>query len=83
MVVLEALSLGVPVVVTDTCHISDLISENCLGVVSQPNPLALSLAAQEVLSQKYLRREIQLRARELFNIDTIVDKFNHAYQRRS
>ena len=83
MVVLEALSLGVPVVVTDTCHIADLISENCLGLVSQPNPIALSLAVQKVLSQKYPKRDIQIRAKQLFNIDITVDKFNLAYQKRS
>ncbi len=80
MVVLEALSFGVPVVVTNSCHIADLIIENDLGLVSEPNPVALSSAVHSLIERNFQKKEIQLRAKSVFDIDLVASKFNDSYQ---
>lgn len=56
MSVLEAMALGLPVVVTDTCGLAPLIAEHACGVVVPSDDLnALTAAVRELLRQPRIR----------------------------
>ncbi|MGM7646581.1 glycosyltransferase [Nocardia sp. JW2] len=59
MSVLEAMALGLPVVVTDTCGLAPLIEDNGCGIVVRSDDLeALTTATRKLLQQLRLRREM-------------------------
>ena len=80
MVVLEALSHGTPVVVTDSCHISQVILENHLGEVSEANASKIVLAIGNSLSINAPKIEIKNRARKIFDINEIQKRIEEIYQ---
>jgi glycosyltransferase involved in cell wall biosynthesis len=59
MTVLEACSFGTPIVITETCEISELVRDEAAAVVAV-DPAAIAAAILEVLNSESLRRRYQL-----------------------
>jgi glycosyltransferase involved in cell wall biosynthesis len=64
MSVLEAMSVGLPVVVTDDCGLAPLIDRTHCGVVTDPDARALAAAVESILADRSLARAMGGRARE-------------------
>ncbi len=65
MAAIEAMSAGVPVVLTPNCGISDLVRENEAGAVTELGPDALATAAGDLLGDAPLRKAWGDNARRL------------------
>ena len=83
MSVIEAMSVGLPVVVTDTCTLSDVIGASGAGQVSDGSVESLVTALRTLLSSPSLRQEMGRHARHLveteFDIVPVVDRLVEAY----
>ncbi len=65
-VIMEALSMGLPVVATDVCGISEVIHDAETGwLVPERNPAALAQAIRKALSDRNASQEIANRGRRL------------------
>lgn len=75
MTVLEAMSAGLPVVVTDTCGVSPLIEKTQCGVVTDESTEALSSAISSLLEDPdkaaLMGRRGRAAARDLLGMDSV------------
>src|SRR5215218_4983526 len=78
MTVLEALSLGVPTVVTDTCFIAPLLENNGAALVSGPQPEVLAESVKTLLHEPGLAERLSCTGRRLaqmqFSSDRVVER---------
>lgn len=85
MTVLEALSQGVPTIVTDSCHIATELGELKAALVTPPNAEAIAETAASIFESAELYSELSangLRAsKTYFNVDTVTDLLEGALQR--
>ena len=85
MSVLEAMSLGKPVVVTDTCGIAESIREAGAGIVVGDSAESLSEAVHRLLSDHSMRVEMGQNAHTLahheFGMDGVVKTLSEVYSR--
>lgn len=65
MTVLEAMSVGLPVVISPDCGLAPLVERTHCGVVVEPEVPALAAAVQAILSDPSLARAMGDRAREV------------------
>jgi glycosyltransferase involved in cell wall biosynthesis len=83
MSLLEALSLGVPSVCTDTCGIAELVAQYRAAVVTDGSPEQLADAVQHLLDDDDARVALSRRARkvvrEVFSIEAVVDELEAIY----
>lgn len=81
MSVLEALSAGVPCIVTDTCGLASWIERSHAGVVCQSDPEAVAFAISTVLADQagYSTRAKQLADPE-FSMSAVVDQLLAHYR---
>jgi glycosyltransferase involved in cell wall biosynthesis len=56
MTVLEAMSHGCPVVVTDSCGLAPLVARSGSGIVTSPGSQAVGAAVEELLADPQRRR---------------------------
>jgi glycosyltransferase involved in cell wall biosynthesis len=81
--VLEAMSCGVPVIVTPEVGLAKFIGKVGAGIVSDGNPCALKDAIQRLLGDPRLRRELgqagRVAAHEQFGWETIAKKMDEIY----
>ncbi|BDZ39259.1 glycosyltransferase [Microbacterium suwonense] len=64
MSVLEAMSVGLPVIVTDSCGLAGFVAEHRAGAVIAPEPQALRNAIRELLADPAAARAAGRRGRE-------------------
>ncbi|MFD4432247.1 glycosyltransferase, partial [Nocardia sp. NPDC058497] len=86
MSVLEAMALGLPVVVTDTCGLAPLIEEHRCGIVVRSDDLdSLTAATRELLQQPQLRREMgesgARLARGQLSMTGVAERLEQVYRR--
>ena len=83
MTVLEALSVGTPTVVTDSCHIAADLAERGAVSVSAPPAAALAEAVLELLNDPAKRTAMGEAGRqaiaEAYGIGPVVDRLEHIY----
>ncbi|MGX5357813.1 glycosyltransferase [Kocuria sp. KH4] len=63
MAVLEAMSLGLPVIVTDTCGLAPMVQEQSAGIVCSDDPEDVERALARLLADPELRLEMGYHAR--------------------
>jgi len=84
MAVLEALSIGCPVVVTDSCGLAPAIRELACGVVVDESLESLVRAVRDLLAEssrlESLSRAALPAARERFSMGPVVDELESIYQ---
>ena len=84
MSVLEAMSNGLPVVVTDTCGLADTVRRTGSGVVVDDTQPALESALSELLSSPDLRERSGRAAQETiareYGMDAVVHRLLSAYR---
>ena len=64
MTVLEAISVGLPVVVTDDCGLAPLVDRTHCAVVTDPEARALAATVESIPADRSLARAMGERARE-------------------
>jgi glycosyltransferase involved in cell wall biosynthesis len=69
MSVLEAMSAGVPVVVSSDCGLAPLVERTCSGLVTDAEPSALETAVRSLLEDQSLARAMGTRARQTTHTD--------------
>lgn len=83
MSVLEAMSVGLPVVVTDTCGLAGFVAEHRAGVVVDADPGALRAAIAEFLADPDAAREAGRRGRAAVSqhrsMSTVADELEKLY----
>jgi glycosyltransferase involved in cell wall biosynthesis len=83
MSVLEAMAVGVPVVVSSDCGLAPLVERTGSGVVTDAEPSALAAAVGSLLTDRSLARAMGARARETakteFGMRAIGDRLLTAY----
>jgi glycosyltransferase involved in cell wall biosynthesis len=84
-VVLEAMSCGVPVVVTDVGAVSELVDDGRTGLIVRTHtPEAIAAAIERLLDEPGLREETGTAARgralERFDLQTLADLHLAAYE---
>jgi glycosyltransferase involved in cell wall biosynthesis len=84
MTVLEALSYGVPTVVTDTCFIAQTLEGNAAALVSGPQPEALAESVGAILRGPMLAARLSSEARKLartqFSSDRVAEHLEDYYR---
>jgi glycosyltransferase involved in cell wall biosynthesis len=84
MTVLEALSFGVPTVVTDTCFIAPMLEDSGAAVVSGPQPEALAKSVEAILHNPGLAERLSGTGKRLaqtqFSSDRVVDRLENYYR---
>ena len=84
MTVLEALSLGVPTVVTDTCFIAPVLENSDAAVVSGPQPEVLAESVEARLREPGLAEQLSRTGRKLaqsqFSSERVVDRLENYYR---
>jgi glycosyltransferase involved in cell wall biosynthesis len=84
MTVLEALSLGVPTVVTDTCFIAPMLENSGAAVVSEPEPEVLARSVKAILGEPGLAEHLSRTGRRLaqtqFSSERVVDRLENYYR---
>ncbi|WP_426120420.1 glycosyltransferase [Kocuria sp. LHG3120] len=85
MSVLEAMSVGLPVIVTDGCGLAPMITENSAGVVCDQTPKNFSKAVEELLRQPERRVVMGSNARravkELHSITRVAKNLLYEYEK--
>lgn len=85
MSVLEAMSAGLPVIVTDTCGLAPVIAETGSGIVVDDSLDALTAAMRRLLADPRLREEQGRRARQVarerFSMQAIAEDLQAIYRR--
>ena len=83
MSVLEAMSVGLPVVVTDDCGLAPLVERTHSGLVTDPMVPALAAAVESMLSDPSLARAMGERGRHAvrteLGMQAVGDRLEHAY----
>lgn len=83
MSVLEALSVGLPVVITDSCGLADAVRTAGAGRVVDATPAALEAAVRELVVDHAARAEASAAALRLvaerFGVDAIAQRLEQAY----
>lgn len=83
MTVLEAFACNTPVVMTDSCGIADIVSNNCAGLVSSYNKQDLKECISKIILDENLRNRLSSRGRELvnrsLNLDRCIDNIYNVY----
>ncbi|MEH3141603.1 MAG: glycosyltransferase [Mycobacterium kyogaense] len=69
MAVLEAMSVGLPVVVTDQCGVAPLIRKYQCGIVIEPGPASIARAVEYLLSAPDIARSMGERGRSAVKHD--------------
>ena len=81
--VLEALAVGVPIVVNDTAHLAPLLKRNGSAIVTDPTPEAMAIGAYEVLTDVQLRDRLVSRGFRLLDdklsLRAVVDRLEDVY----
>ncbi len=81
--VLEAWACGIPVIITDSCALSPMITKEKAGIVVKRDPVELSYAIQRILKENKLKVMINAKGRELiegdYNIENVVEKIESCY----
>jgi len=84
MTVLEALSLGVPTVVTDTCFIAPMLKNSSAALVSGSQPEALAESVKSILRKPGLAERLSRTGRRLartqFSSDRVVERLENYYR---
>jgi glycosyltransferase involved in cell wall biosynthesis len=84
MSLLEAMSLGIPSICTDSTGISKLLAEKDAAVVTDGSPTEIAAAIDELVSNRLAREAVGRRAQQLvdsnFSITAVVDELEQAYQ---
>ncbi|KUM35578.1 glycosyltransferase [Arthrobacter sp. EpRS71] len=84
MSVLEAMSVGVPVIVTDSCGLAPFIAESGAGLVSDSSVEALSAAMRRFVAEPALRNSSSAAAlhlaRERFSMEVVSHQLEDVYQ---
>jgi glycosyltransferase involved in cell wall biosynthesis len=84
MTVLEALSLGVPTVVTDTCFIAPVLENSGGALVSGPQPEVLAESVEAILREPGLAERLSCTGRRLaqtqFSLDRVADRLENYYR---
>lgn len=65
MAVLEAMSLGIPVVITDSCGLASMVRGNNTGIVCNDDPVEVEKAVEQLLRSNELRLEMGAHARNV------------------
>jgi glycosyltransferase involved in cell wall biosynthesis len=81
-VVLEAMALGVPVVVTPEVGLASVVEKSRSGLVVQGDPPLLGAAIARLLGNEALRRELGANARaaaKAFSWDRVAQRFEQEY----
>ena len=83
MSVLEAMSVGLPVVVTADCGLAPLVERTRCGIVTEPEVPALAAAVESILADPSLARAMGDRGRETvhteFGMRAVGDRLANAY----
>ena len=83
MAVLEAMSVGVPVVVSDDCGLAAMVERTGCGVVTTPSPPALAGAVRELLRDPALAARMGTRGRQVarseFGMASVGDRLDDVY----
>jgi glycosyltransferase involved in cell wall biosynthesis len=83
MTLLEALSLGIPTVCTDTCDIAPVLRSTRSALVTNESVEAMASAVGEILEDGLLRRQLSRNARQVvsarFSIDAVVSQLEQSY----
>jgi glycosyltransferase involved in cell wall biosynthesis len=84
MTVLEALSLGVPTVVTDTCFIAPLLKTNGAALVSGPQPEVLAESVMSILHEPGVAESLSCTGRRLaqtqFSSERVAERLENHYR---
>jgi glycosyltransferase involved in cell wall biosynthesis len=84
MSVLEALSVGTPVVVTDTCGLAPAIAQSGAGIVVDDTVKSLTAAIDDLLTDRAARERASAQAKSLaneqFSMTAVVDQLELAYR---
>ena len=84
MTVLEALHLGVPTVVTDTCYIAPLLKTNGAALVSGPQPEVLAESVMSILHEPGVAESLSCTGRRLaetqFSSERVVERLENYYR---
>ena len=85
MVVLEALSVGTPVLVSDQVGLKDYVAEKGFGWICKPTATDLRKKIEEACLDQHKRQTIHLKAPEAvrsdFSAAVLVDAYRHTYQK--
>jgi glycosyltransferase involved in cell wall biosynthesis len=83
MAIVESLASGLPVVITETCQVAELIREKA-GLVTPVEPTAVANALERLLCDPDLRKTYAIGARTLaereFSVQKTVDRLEEVYQ---
>lgn len=84
MSVLEALSLGIPVIITETCGLAPFIKEAQAGIVVDKSQDSLTSAIQRLLADEGLRQRMGSNALDLvqrtFSIESVANQLTEEYE---
>jgi glycosyltransferase involved in cell wall biosynthesis len=80
MIVLEALSAGIPVIVTSSCQISAVIEDLGLGSVCEPEVDSLASSIRALLDNPPDRRSVYESSKSVFNLSEIVSGLTNTYE---
>lgn len=84
MTVLEALSFGVPTVVTNSCFIARTLERSAAALVSEPRPEALAESVGMILREPGLAERLSRTGREVartqFSSDGVVERLENYYR---
>lgn len=87
MAVIEALALGLPVIVTDSCGLAPIIEKGGCGVVIDRSRASLTEAMRLLITDVALREQMTERARDVaqqdFSIGAVVDTLENIYRSAS
>jgi glycosyltransferase involved in cell wall biosynthesis len=83
MSLLEALSLGIPSVCTDTCDIAPVLRTTHSAIVTNGSVEAMACAVSEILKNDNLRRKLATNARQLvlehFSMNAVGSRLEQSY----
>ncbi|WP_286958189.1 MULTISPECIES: glycosyltransferase [Arsenicicoccus] len=84
MSVLEAMSLGRPVVVTNSCGLAPIIARRSAGAVAPEGPAGVAHAVDRLLSDPVLREQAGAHARDAIRVElgmeAVVAQLEHTYR---
>ncbi|MBI2034133.1 MAG: glycosyltransferase family 4 protein [Candidatus Levybacteria bacterium] len=86
MVVLEAMSFGLPIIVSNVCALPELVEDGKTGFVVKPGSIeSLTLALEKLIKSRSLRKRMSREARKRFlryyNIDIMNKKLFAIYKK--
>jgi glycosyltransferase involved in cell wall biosynthesis len=81
MTVLEALSVGVPTVITDACSIAPMLERNGAALVSAPEPRALAESVAKIIREPILAQRLSSAGRRLVREELTMDRVAERLER--